>query len=273
MENPSISVITVGMNHLKYIKELYKSLFDKTTKPRTSFEAIYVDNCSTDGSVEYLSTYYPQVTIIKNEEPYGFGKNNNIGVDAANGKYIAILNPDIQVKEGALDTLYEYMEANPNVGMAVPHLFNIDGSHQFSVRSFITPSLFFSRILTHGKDSADNKRMRRYLCKDIDVEKVQPINWAVGAALFLTRNLYRDLCGFDQDYFLYMEDEDLALRVWKSGHPVIYVPMSHMIHNHLRASSHLGKKALIHFKSLVTFFKKHGFNVPDYATNYKGDFQ
>lgn len=267
-----MSVITVGMNHLSYIKELYKSLYDERTTPKTSFEAIFVNNCSTDGSVEFLKENYPHVKIIRNKEPYGFGKNNNIGVDAAKGKYIAIINPDIQIKKSSLDALYDYMEVHPNVGMAVPHLFNVDGTHQYSIRGFITPSLFLSRILTHGKDSANHPKMKRYLCKDIDIEKVQPINWAVGAALFLRRDFYQQLGGFDLDYFLYMEDEDLALRVWKSGHPVVYVPSSHMVHNHLRASSHLGKKAWIHFKSLLTFFKKHGFHVPNYAANYKGVF-
>lgn len=268
MENPAISIITVGMNHLNYIKELYQSLFDSRTKPQTSFEAIYVDNCSTDGSVEYLNAHYPQVKIIKNKKPYGFGKNNNIGVRVAKGKYIAIINPDIRIKTGSLDQLYNFMESHSNVGMTVPKLYNVDGSHQYSIRGFITPSLFISRILTHGNDSANNNKMRKYLCKDIDIDKVQPVNWAVGAALFISSNLYRELGGFDLDYFLYMEDEDLALRVWKSGHPVIYVPSAHMVHNHLRASSHIGKKAWIHFKSLLTFFRKHGFQIPDYAEKY-----
>ena len=272
MDNPAVSVITVGMNHLNYMKELYKSLYDENTNPKIPFEAIFVDNCSSDGSVEFLKKNYPQVVIIKNKEPYGFGKNNNIGVNHAKGKYVAIINPDIQIKAGSLDALYNFMESNPNVGMAVPHLFNIDGTHQYSIRGFITPSLFISRILTHGKDSANNPKMKRYLCKGIDVEKVQPINWAVGAALFLPKDIYISLGGFDSDYFLYMEDEDLALRVWKSGHPVMYVPTSHMVHNHLRASSHLGKKAWIHFKSLLTFFKKHGIKIPDYAANYEEKF-
>lgn len=270
MDIPVISVITVGMNHLKYIKELYKSLYDVMTKPKTSFEAIYVDNCSNDSSVEFLEKNYPQVKIIKNKEPYGFGKNNNIGVDAAQGKYIAIINPDIVFKEGALDELYEYMEAHPSAGLCAPMLYNADGTHQYSIRGFITPSLFISRILTHGKDSSNNPKMQQYLCKNLDVDKTQPVNWALGAALFIPRKFYQALGGFDTDYFLYMEDEDLCLRVWKSGHPVMYVPSAKMIHNHLRASSHLGKKALIHFKSLITFFKKHGTHVPNYANQYIG---
>ena len=229
MDGIQISVITVCMNHLKYIRELYRSLYADESGPKVLFEAIYVDNCSTDGSVEFLKKNYPQVIIIQNKEPYGFGKNNNIGAEVAKGKYLAIINPDIKVKPGSLDALYRYMEANPGVGMSVPHLFNADGTHQYSIRGFITPSLFIARILTHGKDSANNPKMKRYLCKDIDVEKEQPINWAVGASLFLPKALFRKVGGFDLDYFLYMEDEDLALKVWKSGHPVMYVPTSQMI--------------------------------------------
>lgn len=108
---PIISVITVGMNHLSYIKELYKSLY-QDYQPSVSFEAIYVDNCSSDGSVEFLRENYPQVKIIKNDIPKGFGENNNIGAFASTGKYLAIINPDVSFMEGSLDSLYEFMEKN-----------------------------------------------------------------------------------------------------------------------------------------------------------------
>lgn len=262
---PKISVITVGMNHLVYIRELYKSLYTGDTMPEEPFEAIYVDNCSTDGSVEFLKENYPQVKIIQNTTPKGFGENNNIGVFASTGKYLAIINPDVSLLKGSMDVLYDFMEKNPKAGIAVPHLFNKDFTHQFSIRGFITPMIFINRVLSHGKDDASNKEVEKYLCKNIDIEKIQPINWAVGAALFISRDMYSRLAGFDKDYFLYMEDEDLCLRSWQAGCPVVYVPESKMIHNHLRASSKIGKKAFMHFKSLRTFFKKHGYSIPDYA--------
>lgn len=265
MENPKISIITVGMNHLVYIKELYKTLFSDETKPSVSFEAIYVDNCSHDGSADFLQREYPQVRIIRNTSPKGFGENNNIGAFASIGKYLAIINPDVSLHKGSLDVLYDFMEKNQEVGIAVPHLFNKDMTHQFSIRGFITPMIFVNRVLSHGKDDSQNKAVERYLCKNIDVEKIQPVNWAVGAALFMSRDMYSLLAGFDKDYFLYMEDEDICLRSWMMNRPVVYVPQSQMIHNHLRASSKIGKKAFMHFKSLITFFKKHGYSVPDYA--------
>lgn len=269
MNNPIISIITVGMNHLVYIRELYRSLYGEATRPAVPFEAVYVDNCSTDGSVEFLRKEYPQVKIIQNTVSKGFGENNNIGAFASVGKYLAIINPDITLQEGCLDTLCDFMEQHPEVGITVPHLFNKDLSHQYSIRGFITPGIFVNRVLSHGKDDASNKAVEGYLCKTIDTERVQPVNWAVGAALMMSREVYSRLAGFDKDYFLYMEDEDICLRSWQMGCPVVYVPEARMVHNHLRASAKIGRKAFMHFKSLLTFFKKHGCKIPDYAKTYE----
>jgi len=103
------------------------------------FEAVYVDNCSTDGSVEYLKQEFPQVRVIVNDRLRGFGDNNNIGAMAAKGDYLAIINPDIVLHKGALDTAVEYLKQHDEVGIVVPKLLNPDGSQQFSVRRFITP--------------------------------------------------------------------------------------------------------------------------------------
>ena len=73
-----ISIITVGMNHLAFLKSLLYSVFQM--EQNVSFEMIYVDNCSTDGSVDYVRAKYPQIKILQNEKPLGFGENNNKGV-------------------------------------------------------------------------------------------------------------------------------------------------------------------------------------------------
>lgn len=113
-----ISIITVGMNHLLYLKVLLRSLY-KENIPQASIEMIYVDNCSSDGTVEYIRQNYPQVRIVENQKPLGFGENNNKGVLASIGKYIAIINPDIVLHKGSLDFLYEYVEKHPIIGITV----------------------------------------------------------------------------------------------------------------------------------------------------------
>lgn len=264
MNKTDVTILTIGMNHKRYIISLLKSLFVEN-KPRVSFEMIYVDNCSDDGSVEYIRKYYPEVKIIINQEPKGFGENNNIGVQHASGEYIAIVNPDIILLSNSIDYLFQYAKTNQKAGIVVPELLNIDGTHQYSVRNFISPSIFFYRLISRLKDDASNKRVERYLCKDLIVSKMQKINWAFGAMFFISKAIYDKLDGFDTDYFLYMEDEDFCLRCWENGYPVIYYPKSKMIHNHLRASSQIGKKSFLHFQSLCVFFKKHGFFIPNYA--------
>ncbi len=219
---------------------------------------IYVDNCSSDGSVEFVRENYPQVTIIRNQEALGFGENNNKGALAAHGEYIAIINPDIIVRGDALWQMLTYAEGHPEVGIIVPQLLNPNGSLQRSVRRYIDVKTLIPRALTKGEDSADNEKINSYLCKDMDCSKTQEVDWAIGAALFLKRELYAELGGFDTDYFLYMEDEDICLRSWKLKRPVVYLPTAQMTHNHLRASSKIGKTMFVHVKSMITFFRKHG---------------
>ena len=252
-------IITVGMNHRKFIEPLYESLYGIGV-PQTEIEAVYVDNCSTDGSVDFLREKYPQVKIIKNTEPLGFGENNNKGVMASTGDYIGIVNPDVVIQKGSIDLLMEYVQQNKNA-LIVPQLLNPDGSVQYSVRKFATLKMMFSRWLSMANDNSDNEVVKDYLCKDIDNTKIQEVDWALGAAMFMSRETYARLGGFDQRYFLYVEDEDMCLRAWKMDIPVIYYPDAKLIHNHLHSSRHLGKTTFYHLKSLFTYFRRHGINV------------
>lgn len=256
----SISIITVGMNHLAYLKSLLHSLYIEN-HPKCSFEMIYIDNCSKDDSVKFIRENYPEVKIIENKQPLGFGENNNKGVFASTGKYIAIINPDIVIQKDSLDILLDYAEQHLQAGIIVPQLLNPDHSIQYSVRGFISIKTLTARILSKGKDNVNNKTVNEYLCKDLDFQKTQFVDWAIGAAFFMHRDTFAKLGGFDLDYFLYMEDEDMCLRCWKNNMPVIYCPQSTMIHNHLRGSSKLGKKAWLHIQSMITFFRKHGIKI------------
>ena len=256
MQIPKISVITVGMNHLRYLKDLLPSVYSEESD--NDVEMVYVDNCSTDGSVEYIREHFPEVRVIQNREPLGFGENNNRGVLATHGEYIAIINPDIVLEAGSLEKLYRYAKAYPETGIIVPQLLNPDGSLQYSVRRYVSVGRLMARAMTKGKDSSNNRKVGDYLCKNMDYDLTQEVDWAIGAVMFMKRELYAELGGFDTDYFLYMEDEDICLRSWQIDRPVVYYPEVKMIHNHLRASSRVGKKMFIHIRSLMTFFRKHG---------------
>lgn len=254
---PIVSIVTVGMNHLPYIKSLLLSLYVDNI-PNIDYEMIYVDNCSSDGSVEFIKKNYPQVIIHVNQKVKGFGENNNFGALHANGEYIAIINPDIVLLKESIDNLYKYMKTHSKIGILVPKLLNPDLTIQHSVRKFINIKLLFWRIISRGNDNSNNRYVQEYILKDMNYEDTQVIDWAIGAAMFLRKSTFNTLKGFDEDYFLYMEDEDLCIRSWKIGKPVVYYPKSSMIHNHLRESNKINKKAYLHIKSMFTFFRKHG---------------
>jgi hypothetical protein len=223
-------------------------------------EAVYVDNCSTDGSIEWLRENYPQVKTIENAEHLGFGENNNKGVMASRGEYIGIVNPDIVLRYGSINSIMNKAKEMNWGGVICPQLLNPDGTVQYSVRKFVTLKMMLCRWMSWENDESNNSSIREYLCKDIDSTKTQEVDWAMGAAMFMSRDTYAQLGGFDQRYFLYMEDEDLCMRAWKQGIPVIYHPEAQMVHNHLRGSTHLSKKTLYHLKSFFTYLRRHGLN-------------
>lgn len=257
-----ISIVTVGMNHKKFIESLYRSLF-RDGMNEMKFEAVYVDNCSNDGSVEWLCENYPQVKIIQNVEPLGFGENNNKGVMASTGDFVGIVNPDIIFTDESLCKIENMIQTQMGGGKFImaPKLLNPDKTIQYSVRKFVTLGMMLRRWISWENDNSENNMIRDYLCKDIDQTKMQEVDWAMGAALFMSRETYAHLGGFDQRYFLYMEDEDMCLRAWKQNIPVIYYPDVELIHNHLRGSIHLSRKTIMHLQSLIKYFWRHGVNV------------
>lgn len=259
-QNKKISLITVGMNHLPYLQKLYFSLYnDSTTKPKVDFEAVFVDNCSRDGSVEFLEKEYPEVIIIKNQNIQGFGANNNLGVRHSSGEYVAIINPDIILMPESIDRLYDYLQRHPGIGLVAPKLLNPDRSLQYSARRFITIKILIWRLFTLGNNRSVNSAMTYYLNKNLDLNEINAVDWVTGAAFLITKSCFDEMGGFDEDYFLYFEDEDLCLRLWQKGRKIIYLPEAKMIHNHMRESRSFNTKLFMHMKSMMLFYIKHRF--------------
>ena len=153
---PEISIITVGMNHLSYVKEMLASLYS-VGSPSVSFEVIFVDNCSTDGTADYIRNNYPTIKLIENQKKYGFARNNNIGAKHAIGNYILILNPDIILTQGAIDKLYNYAIKHPSCGIVAPKLQNRDCSLQYSARRFPSIKILLNRALLILFSNNDSK--------------------------------------------------------------------------------------------------------------------
>ena len=122
-----ISVVIVGWNAKHYLELCLKSLAD--APPRRSMEVIVVDNASSDGSAEMIEARFPQVKLIRSSENLGFSKGNNVAIRQCQGRYIALVNPDVIVFPGCLDALADFLDQNPKVGNVGPRVFNPDMTH------------------------------------------------------------------------------------------------------------------------------------------------
>jgi len=201
------------------------------------YEIIVVDNNSGDGLGEILAWQYPTMKFIQNERNLGHGAGNNIGIKKAQGKYIAITNADTIVFKDTFVKLYDYLEVNPEVGMAGPAQLNLDKTIQascFRWYGFFTP---LYRRTPLGKLKFAQKDLDRFLMKDFDRRSAREVNWLLGSFLFCRAQALNRVGPFDERFFLYFEDTDLCRRFWEKGFKVRYFPEAKIIHNHARASA------------------------------------
>jgi N-acetylglucosaminyl-diphospho-decaprenol L-rhamnosyltransferase len=223
------------------------------------FEVIVIDNNSNDGTVEYIRSKFPDVRLIVNSRNEGLAKAVNLAFQESSGRYLLVLNPDIQVCPGAIPALLNAMEADPMIGLCGPKLLNIDGSLQYSCRGYYTLYTLLLRRTFLGTMSPNHEAVRHHLMMDWDHATSREVDWVLGAAFMLRREAIHDGKVMDETFFLYFEDVDLCLRLKKDGWKVIYFPDAMMIHRHQRASAGgMWNRAKVeHLKSWVKFTWKH----------------
>lgn len=253
-----VSVVTVGWNSRKELAECLESLEQEFLHVRG--EAIVVDNASNDGTVEMIQKRFPWVRTIANATNAGFAKANNQGAAIAKGDYILVLNPDTEVQPGAIQAMLDVFKRNEDAGVVGARLQYPDGSHQDSVRRFPT---LLSHVLVLLKISTlvpTLGPLKRYYSKDFNYEQESTVDQVMGAAFLIPRNVFNDLGGFDESYWIWMEEVDLMKRVTQKGLNVLYTPNA-IVKHHLGKS--FGKTALMNrakrfaVSSVKYFFKHH----------------
>lgn len=221
-------------------------------------EVIVIDNRSNDASAAIVSQY-PSVHLHINQIRQGFSANNNRGMAMARGRYLLLLNPDTEVLPGALHGLIEFMEQHPQVGLCGAQLLFPDGSVQPSPRRFPSIGSVIARrtpLRIFLRESALN---RRHLMLDVDHSQPFPVDWLLGACLFIRREVLESVGPLDEGYFLYVEDIDWARRMHTAGWQVYYVPTAKIIHHHLAVSDKklLSRYMWLHLVSMVRYARKY----------------
>ena len=226
--------------------------------PACSHEVVVIDNASTTPGLDELQAQYPGVRWVRNAENVGYGRACNQGMALVPADFHLILNPDIVVLEGSLDTLVGFAAAHPRVGIVGPQLLNEDGSVQDSCRRFYTFWTLLLRRTILGKLLPNSRVVARHLMRDFDHRHVRPVDWVLGGCLLVRREAL-DRCGpMDDRFFLYFEDVDWCYRMWQCGYEVLYLPDARFVHRHRRASARrtFSRSFWQHLTSLIAFYEK-----------------
>jgi hypothetical protein len=209
-----ISVIVLNYNGKGFLNSCLSSLASQTYP---DFEVIVVDNGSRDGSPEYIEENYPWVRLAKNDENLGFAGGTNVGIRAAKGEFIITLNNDSRADSRFIEELIKPM-ADPEVGVCAAKMLFPDGRINSAGICISRSGAAWDR----GMFEPDRGQY----------EFVEEVFGACAGAALYRREMLDEIGLFDEDFFLYLEDVDLAFRARLAGWKCLYVPGARVIHHH-----------------------------------------
>jgi N-acetylglucosaminyl-diphospho-decaprenol L-rhamnosyltransferase len=228
--NPSRTrwaAVVVNYNYGDLLQQSVRSILDETSAGVV--DVVVVDNGSTDGSALALSAALPAARAVAAPGNVGYARGANLGIAATDAPVVAVLNGDVELRPGVAAAMIAALEADPRLGAVGPRVLNLDGSVYPSARS--DPGLFVA--LAHaalGLLWRTNPWTRRYRQLDVDPTRSRAVDWVSGAAIWLRREALDDVGGWDERYFMYMEDVDLCLRLRRAGWRVGYEPTGEVVH-------------------------------------------
>lgn len=240
----TVSAAIVTYNDREQAISACKSLLEHTK--RYPLKLYVFDNASCDGTVEALQKL--GVTVFKNTKNIGFGAAHNKVISTQMGKYHFVVNPDVILNSDVVSDMVDFFESNPDVVMAMPKILNCDGSEQRLPKEKPTfKRLFFGRL---------SKKIRKeYVWANKNITKPTQIDFCSGCFFGIRSDLFCKLGGFDERFFMYLEDADLTLRAKNCG-KVMLLPQFEITHLWQRASAKSFRCFLIHTVSCFKFIFK-----------------
>jgi GT2 family glycosyltransferase len=209
---PKVSVIILNYNGLAYLKNCLASLRKQTY---SNVRVIVCDNASKDGSVDFVTKNYPDITLIKNKENFGFAKGNNIAINyalAQGDAYIFLLNNDAEMEPDALNELVKTAELDDSIGIV--------GSRVFDLKN--------RRILQEAGMSID--KFGFPMSTNPNFKQASEVFFVSGCSMLIKRVVLQNIGVFDNQYFMFAEDLDLCWRAQLAGYKIVVSKTSKIYH-------------------------------------------
>ena len=247
------AIIILNWNGEKLLEQFLPSVVEFTAKQADIYIA---DNNSTDNSIDFITDNFPSVKIIKNAINGGYAKGYNDALKHIDADIFCLINSDIEVTENWLNPILNEFENDENIGVLQPKILDFKNKTKFEYAGAAGGFLdFFGYPYCRGRIFNDIEKDKNQF------NKISDIFWASGACFFIKSDLFRELNGFDEDYFAHQEEIDLCWRVQNAGYKIKYIPNSIVYHVGGATLSNLNpKKTFLNFRnSLLNILK----NVPN----------
>lgn len=262
---PKVSVIVVSYNAADQLESCLRSLaaLPEVRRDASFAQVIVSDNGSADDSVARAKLAFPGVEVIENKANLGFAKGCNVGARFVKAPLLFFFNPDAVAHPGLLDNAVAYFDAHPGVAMAGAKLLNEDGSVAESCGEFDTWWQAFLRSSAWGELPMFRKQANGYQLRQWDYSTERDVDLVVGAAMFIRRDIFERLGGFDERFFLYHEEIDFAHRLRDAGERVVFLPQCVVTHLSEQGGSRKtwGKTGVLNWRQRsrrLYWIKRHG---------------
>ena len=251
-KNPDLSVIILNYKTPKLTCDCLRSIYKSKTE--NSFEIIVLDNNSQDNSQKLITKEFPHVIFLQEKTNHGFSRGNNIAARRAKGEYLLFLNSDTLIFQDTIEKALNRIKKDSGIGALGSKILNPDRTIQRSVYAF--PSL---KLLLAEMFFLPNLGFNGYRYFKHDKEKY--VDFVSGTFVLIKKSLFRQLNGFDEDYFIYLEDVDLCKRIKKKGYKILFYPDTSIIH--------FGGNSIHKFTVNKTFFESQSLYIKKNISPYK----
>jgi len=236
---PQVSISVVSHGQAALVGAL---LGDLSSCAKTSIELLLTVNVPEALPFEPERFGFP-IRVLINAQPRGFGANHNAAFKRSSGRYFCVMNPDIRVEADPFPALLACLR-EPGAGVAAPLIRNAAGAIEDSARRFPTPWTILKKALG--------------LLPEIEypVSGLQPVypEWVAGMFMLFARDVFAEIGGFDEKYFLYYEDVDLCARLVRGGRHAVLCPAAAAVHEARRESRRSLRYMRWHLSSMLRFF-------------------
>jgi GT2 family glycosyltransferase len=251
-----LSIIIVTWNAKKFVEECLGSLRFSSENP--AWETIVVDNASSDGTLELIRSEFPQVKLIENESNLGFAKGNNVGMRASRGRYVCLINSDVNVPRECLGSMLAYMDANREVGVLGPRMIGPTGRVTRSYMRF--PTVWRDLCNSLGLHNVFNrsKVFSGILMTDFRNDRTAEVDVLNGWFLMVRREALEEVGLLDERFFMYGEDIDWSYRFHLAGWKRVYFSGASALHYGAASSSAAPVRFYAEMqRANLQFWKKH----------------